>query len=102
MELFIFISMDGGVQPCTLFFLSQEDARQEYVNIVEELVRAEGGDPSATEATEASPSTQDDSSFNTIIYEVIGKAAKITLNRPKTKNSITREVSILKYPLNTV
>ncbi|PIK58043.1 putative enoyl-CoA delta isomerase 2, mitochondrial [Apostichopus japonicus] len=67
--------------------MPKTDAKQEYINIVNALALAELHDNmSAVDAGEEM------TNFQYLIYEVEGKAAKITLNRPNTKNSLNREL----------
>lgn len=71
------------------YFLSlcQDQAKEKYVGIVDDLVAQEGGEAETASATEGSLS------FTGLKYTVDNGVATITLNRPNKKNAITTEVS---------
>ncbi|KAJ8042173.1 Enoyl-CoA delta isomerase 2, mitochondrial [Holothuria leucospilota] len=66
--------------------LTKEDAREEYIKIVDDLARAEGA------AVEEETTSEDAREFTSLIYEMQGKAAKITLNRPNVKNALSLDL----------
>ncbi|KAI5606452.1 enoyl-CoA delta isomerase 2, mitochondrial [Silurus asotus] len=67
--------------------LAQEDARQQYVDLVSSLVSAEG--PPVTAA--ASP-TGSEKAFQTLLVTTEDGITTIRLNRPQKKNAITVEM----------
>lgn len=64
----------------------QDEAKLKYVNIVEELLKAEGGEITE-EVNESS-----DSKYNNLVVTRQDNYTKILLNRPTRKNAITVEV----------
>lgn len=65
---------------------SQEEARQQYCDLVNSLVAAEGG------SVAAQPSGSASSQFNTLLVTTEDKITTIKLNRPAKKNAITTEM----------
>lgn len=65
---------------------SQDDARQQYVDLISSLVAAEG-----PPAAEASP-TGSEKTFQTLQVTTEDGITTIRLNRPQKKNAITVEV----------
>ncbi|GAU90082.1 hypothetical protein RvY_02554-1 [Ramazzottius varieornatus] len=71
--------------------MSQDDAKQKYIDTVNELLKEQGGD-SEDSGSSGSSSTADSGKYETILYREEGKITYITLNRPKKMNSITPEM----------
>jgi len=66
--------------------MTQDEAKLKYVNIVEELLKAEGGEITE-EVNESS-----DSKYNNLVVTRQDNYTKILLNRPTRKNAITVEM----------
>jgi len=66
--------------------MSQTDAQKKYVELVEQLVTQDKGAQQQTTQTSAS------GSYKTLAVEKIGKAFRITFNRPEKKNAISRDM----------
>lgn len=64
---------------------AQEEARQQYCNLIGSLAEAEGGAVAAVGGTEA---------FETLKVMVEDNITTIRLNRPEKKNAITTQVSV--------
>ena len=70
------------------FCVFKDDAQKNYIQLVNELVAAEGGSgPVAAETTVPS-----DSRFKDIVVTTSNNICTIRLNRPQKKNALTREV----------
>ncbi|CAL9697786.1 unnamed protein product [Knipowitschia caucasica] len=66
---------------------TQEDARQQYCDLIGSLVAAEGGSPASVSAKPAgSPQ------FETLLVTTEDQITTIKLNRPEKKNAITTEM----------
>uniref|UniRef100_A0A672YQZ0 ACB domain-containing protein n=1 Tax=Sphaeramia orbicularis TaxID=375764 RepID=A0A672YQZ0_9TELE len=68
--------------------LSQEDARQQYCDLIGSLVQAEGGSSTPVAAQPAGSST----AYNTLLVTTEDDITTIKLNRPAKKNAITTEM----------
>lgn len=66
--------------------ISQEDARQQYCDLIGSLAAAEGGSVAAQPAGSSSPQ------FETLLVSTADKITTITMNRPSKKNAITTEM----------
>lgn len=66
--------------------MTQDEAKAEYVKIVEDLVKAEGGSAAEVDAEESS------SDYKNLVVTHQDNYTKILLNRPKRKNAITVEM----------
>ncbi|XP_780031.1 enoyl-CoA delta isomerase 2, mitochondrial [Strongylocentrotus purpuratus] len=66
--------------------MSQDQAKEKYVGIVDDLVAQEGGE------AETASTTQGSLSFTGLKYTVDNGVATITLNRPNKKNAVTTEM----------
>ncbi|GAU90083.1 hypothetical protein RvY_02554-2 [Ramazzottius varieornatus] len=60
--------------------MSQDDAKQKYIDTVNELLKEQGGD-SEDSGSSGSSSTADSGKYETILYREEGKITYITLNR---------------------
>ncbi|XP_033841981.1 enoyl-CoA delta isomerase 2, mitochondrial [Periophthalmus magnuspinnatus] len=69
--------------------ISQEDARQQYCDLIGSLVAAEGG--SAT-SVGAQPAGSSSSQYETLLVTTENNITTIKLNRPTKKNAITTEM----------
>ncbi|NXH21986.1 ECI2 isomerase, partial [Bucco capensis] len=68
--------------------LSQDNARQEYTELVSSLLSAE----SASQEKDAPPEEGKHAGYETIVVTTKNKITKIMLNRPERKNAITRQM----------
>lgn len=66
--------------------ISQEEARQQYCDLIGSLVEAEGG------SVAAQPAGSSSSQFETLLVTTEDKITTIKLNRPSKKNAITTEM----------
>ncbi|XP_072169742.1 enoyl-CoA delta isomerase 2-like [Diadema setosum] len=66
--------------------MTQEQAKDKYVDLVNNLVAAEGGTDTDGMAASTDSGTQ---AYTGLLYTVVDGVATITLNRPKKKNAIT-------------
>ena len=73
---------------CKVWYF-QDDAQKGYIQLVNELVAAEGGSSPAAESTASSDN------FKDIVVTKTNNICTIRLNRPRKKNALTREVWIL-------
>ncbi|XP_055348431.1 enoyl-CoA delta isomerase 2-like [Paramacrobiotus metropolitanus] len=67
--------------------MSQDDAKKEYVKVVEELVKSSGGD--SEESAKSDSQSSSGGKFKELIYEEKDKVTYITMNRPNKMNAIT-------------
>ncbi|KAM9337487.1 enoyl-CoA delta isomerase 2 [Symphorus nematophorus] len=68
--------------------ISQEEARQQYCDLIGSLVAAEGGSSAQVEAQPAGSGT----AYETLLVTTEDKITTIKLNRPAKKNAITTEM----------
>ncbi|XP_071484811.1 enoyl-CoA delta isomerase 2-like [Diadema antillarum] len=66
--------------------MTQEQAKDKYVDLVNNLVAAEGGTDTGGMTASTDSGTQ---AYTGLLYTVVDGVATITLNRPKKKNAIT-------------
>lgn len=68
--------------------ISQEEARQQYCDLIGSLVTAEGGSPASVAAQPSGSSAQ----FETLLVTTEDGITVIKLNRPEKKNAITTQM----------
>ncbi|XP_068437466.1 enoyl-CoA delta isomerase 2 isoform X2 [Clinocottus analis] len=69
--------------------VSQDEARQQYCDLIGSLVAAEGGSSAQVAATHAGSGT---TTYETILVTTEDNVTTITLNRPAKKNAITPQM----------
>lgn len=75
------------------FFVSKEDAKKQYIDLVTSLGGDLGSDSSKGKRETKAASSEASGKYKTIIVEKTGKVFKITFNRPDKKNALTPEVN---------
>ncbi|XP_076807823.1 enoyl-CoA delta isomerase 2-like isoform X2 [Clavelina lepadiformis] len=68
--------------------MSMDDAKQEYVNVIEKLAAAEGLEETPTQE----PSTETQQKYENLFVTKENAVTRIVLNRPHKKNALTREM----------
>jgi len=74
--------------------ISQDEAKNKYIDLVESLIKAEGGSIEAAPAADAAAGAAAESSdkYKDIVVTLTGNVHTIMLNRPAKKNAITVEM----------